>query len=113
MKEIGFCPNLVIDNGRPIGVIDYKIQPSGYVYLSLLMLDYSLLNKGLGTRLYRLFEKKMIKLGASVIRIDVVNDYRSNAIPFWESLGFVGFKESTLTWGYKTSSVLIMKKHLI
>ena len=46
MREHGFSSNLIYDEDNPIGVIDYMLQPSGYVYLSLLMIDKHLHNKG-------------------------------------------------------------------
>ena len=112
MREHGFGSKLIMDEGKPIGVIDYMIQQSGYVYLSLLMLDSSVQGKGIGTMVYNEFEKRVREQGAAVIRIDVVNDYDSNVIPFWEKVGFVGQGEDELTWGNKLSKVLIMKKLL-
>ncbi len=112
MKEHGFCSQLVLQNGMPIAILEYMLQSSGSVYLSLLMLLKDSQNKGLGTDIYRFFEQNMINIRASEIRIDVVNDYHPNVVPFWERMGFVGQNEDTLTWGQKTSIVLVMKKFL-
>lgn len=50
--------------------------------------------------------------GANVIRIDVVDDYENNVLPFWEKMGFVTKKRDELTWGNKKSSVAVMEKVL-
>ncbi len=110
MKEHGFNSNLISYNGNVIGVIDYGIQDDGCIYLSLLMLSSSVQKKKLGTTVYKAFEGRMIDEGAKFIRIDVVNDYEPNVIQFWEKMGFVGIKEDVLTWGNKTSKVLVMTK---
>ena len=112
IKEHGFRATMIESDGKVIGVIDYMIQADRTVYLSLMMLDKAMQSKGLGARVYRLFEKKMVSEGAKIIRIDVVNDYTPNVIPFWEKMGFVGQYEDSLTWGDKTSNVLVMKKVL-
>ena len=49
---------------------------------------------------------------ASKIRIDVVDDYENNVIPFWEKMGFIRTKKEELTWGGKTSSVTVMEKSI-
>ena len=112
MKEHGFCSTMIESDGRVIGVIDYMMQADKTVYLSLMMLDKTMQSNGKGTRVYRLFEEKMISKGAKLIRVDVVNDHTPNVIPFWEKMGFVGQYEDSLTWGDKTSNVLVMKKVL-
>ncbi len=113
MLDHGFKSNLVIDNDMPIGIVDYMLQDNGYVYLSLVMIDNDLQHKGIGTALYKYFEEKVTNNGANVIRIDVVNDYEGNVVPFWERMGFTGEQEEELTWGDKTSRVLVMKKYLV
>lgn len=45
-------------------------------------------------------------------RIDVVDDHEPNVLPFWEKQGFSAVGRDTLTWGDKTSSVVIMEKTL-
>jgi GNAT superfamily N-acetyltransferase len=112
MKEHGFSSNLVFCNDRVVGLIDYGIQDSGYVYLSLLMLDKTDQKKGIGSQIYKYFEEKMMADGGKIIRIDVVDDYSPNVIPFWEQMGFVGQKRDSLTWGDKTSSVQVMTKNI-
>ena len=112
MEQHGFTSNFIIENGKPIGVLDFIYEPSGYVYLSLLMLDKSVQREKLGTASYKYFEKEMISRGATIIRIDVVNDHTPNVILFWESMGFKGQNEDQLTWGEKTSTVLVMKKSI-
>ena len=46
------------------------------------------------------------------IRIDVVNDYPGNVVPFWEKLGFAGNETITLEWGNKKSNAVVMRKSL-
>jgi len=45
-------------------------------------------------------------------RIDVVNDYEPNLIPFWQKLGFVSKRTDSLCWGAKRSQILVMEKQL-
>ena len=113
MKEHGFTSNFIIEDDKPVGVLDYRIDSSGYVYLSLLMLEHSMQGKKLGSAVYGFFEKEMVKQGANTIRVDVVNDHTPNVIPFWEAQGFNGDSEVELTWGDKTSTVLVMMKSLV
>ena len=82
------------------------------VYLSLLMLLNNFQNKGLGTSIYLYFESLVGGKNASKIRIDVVDDYENNVIPFWEKMGFIRTKKEELTWGGKTSSVTVMEKSI-
>lgn len=113
MEEHGFSSNLVYIDNEPIGILDYMILPSHDAYLSLVMLDSSMQHAGVGTNLYLYLERKLVDEGVKSIRIDVVNDYETNVIPFWEALGFLGQKETFLTWGEKTSKVLVMTKSLL
>ncbi len=46
------------------------------------------------------------------IRIDVVNDYPGNVVPFWERQGFVKNETITLEWGNKKSNAIVMRKRL-
>ena len=112
MEDHGFCSNLIIENGSGIGVIDYMLQDDGYVYLSMLMLDVAAQSCGKGKAIYRLFEENMLSAGAVKIRIDVVDDYEPNVIPFWEKQGFEAKRSDVLTWGDKTSSVVVMERKL-
>lgn len=112
MEEHGFCSTLLIDRDEVIEIVDYKQQSDGYVYLSLLMLENSIQGNGKGTEAYKTFEKKVIEDGAKKIRIDVVDDYEPNVLPFWEKQGFSAVGRDKLTWGEKTSSVVIMEKTL-
>ena len=112
MEEHGFCSNLIVEAGSGIGVIDYMLQDDGYVYLSMLMLDLAVQSCGKGKAIYRFFEEKMLSEGALKIRIDVVDDYEPNVLPFWEKQGFEARRNDVLTWGDKTSSVVVMEKEL-
>lgn len=103
----------VIEQNQPVGILDYKQSPDSYVYLSLLMLDAAFQKQGLGKYTYQVFESLVRQHGAGHIRIDVVNDYEPNLIPFWQRLGFRGTRSDSLTWGNKRSQILVMEKQLI
>ena len=111
MSTHGFMSNFVIMNAQPVGIIDYMQNKEGYVYLSLLMLSMEYQNKGFGKVIYRNFEGEVRGNGATKIRIDVVDDYENNVIPFWEKMGFHKIRKDELTWGDKTSSVTVMEKN--
>ncbi len=106
----GFLSCVIVDKEtkRVIGVIDYK--PENEVYLSLLMIHASFQGNGIGKHIYNMFEESMLRLGKHLIRIDVVNDYVGNVVPFWEKLGFDERRVIRLKWGNKESNALIMKK---
>ena len=97
----GFGLRLISAGGRPLGILDYMQRPNGYVYLSLLILDASAQRQGLGRRAFHAFETLVRSRGATRIRIDVVNDYEPNLIPFWQKLGFVCKRTDSLCWGTK------------
>ena len=69
-------------------------------------------SRGIGKEIYALFESKMMKEKRVSIRIDVVNDYPGNVVPFWKKLGFVGHENITLEWGDKKSKAIVMRKNL-
>lgn len=77
-----------------------------------MMLDSNIQKAGIGRALFNMFEKQLADAGAKTIRIDVVNDHEPNVIPFWEKMGFNGKRQQELTWGDKTSRVLVMEKSL-
>ena len=108
----GFGIHLISAGGRPLGILDYMQRPDGYVYLSLLILDASAQRQGLVRRAFHAFETLVRSRGATRIRIDVVNDYEPNLIPFWQKLGFVGKRTDSLCWGAKHSQILVMEKQL-
>ena len=108
----GFGLRLISVQERPLGILDYMQRPDGYVYLSLLMLDASAQRQGLGRRAYHAFETLVRSRGATRIRIDVINDYEPNLIPFWQKLGFIGTRMDNLCWGAKRSQILVMEKQL-
>lgn len=112
MLAHGFTSNYVLVDNEPIGIIDYMINAEGHVYLSLMMLTKEKQKKGLGTIVYKYFENWVRNEGANIIRIDVVDDYENNVLPFWEKMGFVTKKRDELTWGKKKSSVSVMEKVL-
>ncbi len=112
MQAHGFSSNYLCIDNEPIGIVDYMLNDEGYVYLSLLMLIKEKQKKGLGTIVYKYFENWVCNEGANIIRIDVVDDYENNVLPFWEKMGFVTKKRDELTWGRKKSSVSVMEKVL-
>ncbi len=112
MENHGFLSNLIYDNDKAIGILDYKIQEDKTVYLSLLMLDSKLQDRGLGKNIYQTFERQLVEANCKSIRLDVVNDHEPNAIGFWEKMGFVEKRKDSLTWGSKTSNVVVMEKNI-
>ena len=112
MKKVGFRSCVIVNEETQTvqGVLDYK--PDDEVYLSLMMLAAESQGKGIGNMIYSLFESQMQQEKRDYIRIDVVNDYTDNVIPFWEKLGFVGSETITLEWGNKKSNAVVMKKSI-
>ena len=112
MLAHGFTSNYVLVDNEPIGILDYMINAEGYVYLSLMMITKEKQKKGLGTIVYKYFENWVRNSGAQIIRIDVVDDYENNVLPFWEKMGFEAKRRDELTWGNKKSLVSVMEKVL-
>lgn len=112
MLAHGFTSNYILVDNEPIGILDYMINGKGYVYLSLMMITKEKQKNGLGTAVYDFFENMVRNSGTQIIRIDVVDDYENNVLPFWEKMGFVIKKRDELTWGNKKSSVAVMEKVL-
>ena len=113
MAELGFSTTVIADvqTGAVVGFIDHRdAEP---VYLSLFLLDAALQGKGLGTKLYRRFEEEQRGRGCKGIRIDVVDDYTGNLVPFWKRLGFAEREKTTLEWGGKASHACVMYRNLI
>ena len=113
MKKEGFSTTVIADaqTGAAVGFIDCR--DSEPVYLSLFLLDAALQGKGLGTELYREFEEMQRRRGRKGIRIDVVDDYEGNLVPFWKRRGFEEGEEITLEWGGKASRARVMYRNLI
>lgn len=112
MHKEGFHSCVIVNQESLVveGVLDYKPNPE--VYLSLFMLSANLQGKGVGSNIYLQFERELIKNGENSIRIDVVNDYQGNVVPFWKRLGFLEKENITLKWGKKKSNAVVMKKNL-
>ena len=112
MKKVGFHSCVIVNEETQTvqGVLDYK--PDDEVYLSLIMLVADLQGKGIGKKIYSLFEAQMSRENRASVRIDVVNDYPGNVVPFWEKLGFAGNETITLEWGNKKSNAVVMRKSL-
>ena len=112
MKEVNFSSCVIMEetSGEPIGILDFKY--SDECYLSLLMLSAKYQQRGIGREVYKHFETLARENGSSSIRIDVVNDYPDNVVPFWDKLGFVKCEPLQLTWGNKVSSAIVMRKRL-
>lgn len=112
MEKVGFCSCVIVNETTQTvqGVLDYK--PDDEVYLSLLMLGEEIQGKGIGKKIYSMFEVQMRKENRTSIRIDVVNDYEGNAVLFWKKLGFVENETITLEWGNKKSKAIVMRKRI-
>ena len=111
MNKEGFHSCVIVNQESLVveGVLDCKPNPE--VYLSLLMLSADMQGKGEGSNIYLQFEREMIQDGKNSIRIDVVNDYQGNAMPFWKRQGFSEKENIMLEWGKKSNAV-VMKKNL-
>jgi len=113
MHNAGFNSCVIVNGEKQEiqGVLDFK-SGNKEIYLSLLMLPAYSQDKGIGRDVYACFESKMKQLGSTSIRIDVVNDYDDNAVPFWKKLGFVECETVTLEWGNKKSTAIVMRKNI-
>lgn len=113
MEKAGFSTAVIADaqTGAAVGFIDFR--DSEPVYLSLFLLDAALHGKGLGTELYRKFEELQRSRKRKGIRIDVVDDYEGNLVPFWKRRGFEEKGEVTLEWDGKVSHACVMYRDLI
>ena len=112
MSNVGFRSCVIVnsENQTVQGVLDYKTDKE--IYLSLLMLSADLHGKGIGRDIYSFFESKMLQAESTSIRLDVVNDYQENVVPFWKSLGFLEYESITLDWGNKKSNAVVMRKNI-
>lgn len=110
MRKVGFRSAVAEENGLLRAVLDYR--PGKETYLSLIMLPHDLQGKGMGRDIYACFEAQMKEAGCSVVRMDVVNDYPQQLIPFWKKLGFEENENVTLEWGNKVSRAVVMRKQL-
>lgn len=112
MEKVGFRSCVIVNEETQTvqGVLDYK--PDDEVYLSLVMLVADLQGKGIGKKIYSLFESQMSQEKRDSIRIDVVNDYTDNVVPFWKKQGFVENETITLEWGNKKSKAVVMRKRI-
>lgn len=112
MRRVGFssCVLTGAQDGLPVGVLDYR--PGDCAYLSLLMLHRAQRGVGLGRACYAFFERYAARQGSRSIRIDVVDDYEGNALPFWERQGFCARERTELLWGEKRSRAVVMSKNL-
>lgn len=112
MSDIGFISCAIVnrENQAVQGVIEYKAGKE--TYLSLLMLAADIQGHGVGRDIYVYFESEILQAQSDSIRIDVVNDYQHNALPFWRKLDFLECETVTLNWGNKKSSAVVMRKNI-
>lgn len=113
MQSVGFNSDVIVDTNmqKLLGVLDYRNGEE--VYLSLFMLTNDLQGKGFGREIYSFFEEQMKQCGSKTIRIDVVNDYTDNVIPFWRKMGFLECETVILEWGNKRSQAIVMRKTIV
>lgn len=111
MQKMGFQSCIVYDEitGDICGLIDYK-DGAAEGYLSLLMIKKSCQGKGLGKKIFSIWEDNLLARGICRVRIDVVYDYPKNAVLFWEKLGFKKYEKIELTWDGKKMKAVVMKK---
>lgn len=113
MKAVKFNSYKVLDvaTKKIIGFADFKIEDE--VYLSLFMLHSDYKKKGLGTLIYKELEEYFISRKCREIRIDVVTNYSTSVMDFWERNGFKSYEEVQLNWTGKELPAVIMKKNLL
>ena len=112
MSDMGFHSCAIVNRETQAvqGVLEYKAGEE--TYLSLLMLAADIQGRGVGRAVYAYFESEILQSQSNSIRIDVVNDYQQNAVPFWRGLGFLECETVTLNWGNKKSSAVVMRKNI-
>lgn len=109
MKQLGFKSQVIKDGKNyTLGICEYKIDY--IVYLSLLMLDSRVKGIGLGKLIYNQLEIMFKSKNVNSVRIDVVYDYKGNALKFWEKQGFTPCGKINLEWnGHKSAAVKMYK----
>ncbi|MCR3761033.1 GNAT family N-acetyltransferase [Clostridium felsineum] len=110
MRELHFYPCKIVDkaNMKLVGVMDFKIDKESY--LSLLMLNSTYKNRGLGKLVYEGFEKYVKEKGSLGIRIDVVCEYDNKVLSFWKRNGFMEIENVKLKWTSKALPAVVMRK---
>ena len=113
MKFANFSPCKIIDksSNKILGIIYFKISKE--TYLSLLMFHKDYTYKGLGTIVFRSFEKYLKSNDkCSCISVDVITSYPDNTLNFWIKNGFTPFKNIELDWNEGPLSATLLKKDL-
>jgi RimJ/RimL family protein N-acetyltransferase len=80
-------------DGTYIGVMDYLDEnpKDHYPWLGLLMIDLEVQGRGYAKQAYQHYEKEMINLGKTAVRLGVLKGNKK-AKQFWESIGFVFYE---------------------
>ncbi len=73
------------ENGKLIAGLDACITAFKILYLSTMFVDEAYRRKGIGTRLIREMEKRAVKMGANLIRLDT---FSWQGKEFYEALGY-------------------------
>ncbi len=83
-----------------IGIIDYLLENPNdhYPWLGLLMIHGDYQGYGFGAQAYETYEYEMSKRGLNHVRIGILIENKK-AIRFWESIGFIFYKTTTLKNG--------------
>lgn len=83
-----------------IGIIDYLLENPNdhYPWLGLLMIHGDYQGYGFGAKAYETYEYGMSKRGLNNVRIGILIENKK-AIRFWESIGFIFYKTTTLKNG--------------
>ena len=79
-----------------------------WAYISVLWVEESLRNRGIGTKLIKILEKEAIKIGCKYAHVDT---YSFEAKPLYERLGYEVF--ATLEEYPKGHSKFFLKKRLV
>ena len=90
----GAVMNFVLDNGRPVGVIDYLMEnPSDKMpWLGLLMIHTAYHGQNYGVRALEKYECIMRGNGVRKVRLGVI-ERNDSALNFWTNRGFTFYEK--------------------
>ncbi len=112
MKDEGFYSAKVIQkkSNKIVGLVDFKVDKE--TYLSLLIINSNLRGKGIGMKVYELFEMYIKHCNSTSLRIDVVTNYDKHILDFWMKNGFKSIENINLNWNEKVLPAVVMKKYI-
>ncbi|WP_019156382.1 GNAT family N-acetyltransferase [Robertmurraya massiliosenegalensis] len=93
-KHQGAVMNFIIDDGHPVGVIDYLMEnPSDKMpWLGLLIIDHDFQGRGYAIGAFNKYESLMKEKGIKKVRLGVIKE-NDRALNFWVKRGFSFYEE--------------------